>query len=203
MVFGAVSSLLSPAGCRVPVNPFQAGAVRFHPVAPVPSTVAEAHKKGGGSTKNGRDSISKRRGVKVFGGQPVGAGGIIIRQVGTSVRGMTGAVTQIFEQTFSSIPHIGHPDQLLQVHPGKNVGLGKDYTLYSLIDGVVVFGRNSKRKHVSVVPFEQYVIPEGQRIQPDSRRGRRIAAARLRDGEPPLWPSSDESAATLALEAST
>ncbi|KAK2079368.1 hypothetical protein QBZ16_003059 [Prototheca wickerhamii] len=68
MVFGAVSSLLSPAGCRVPVNPFQAG---------------------------------------------------------------------------------------------KNVGLGKDYTLYSLIDGVVVFGRNSKRKHVSVVPFEQYVIPEG------------------------------------------
>ncbi|EFN54615.1 hypothetical protein CHLNCDRAFT_15607, partial [Chlorella variabilis] len=77
-----------------------------------------AHKKGAGSTKNGRDSVSKRRGVKVYGGQPVNAGGIIIRQLGT------------------------------KVHPGKNVGLGRDYTLFSLIDGVVVFEKNSRRSSV-------------------------------------------------------
>lgn len=64
-----------------------------------------------------------------------------------------------------------------QVHPGKNVGLGKDYTLFSLIDGVVVFDRNARRKLVSVVPSSEYVVPEGQRVQPDSRRGRRRAAA--------------------------
>ncbi len=68
-----------------------------------------AHKKAGGSTKNGRDSISKRLGVKKFGGEVVVAGNIIIRQRGT------------------------------QVHPGVNVGCGKDYTLYALVDGKVVF----------------------------------------------------------------
>ncbi len=69
-----------------------------------------AQKKGGGSTRNGRDSESKRLGVKVFGGQEILAGGIIIRQRGT------------------------------RVHPGVNVGLGKDHTLYALIDGKVKFG---------------------------------------------------------------
>lgn len=80
-----------------------------------------AHKKGVGSTRNGRDSIGKRLGVKRFGGQQVTAGSILVRQRGT---------------TF---------------HPGNNVGLGKDYTIYSLIDGEVSFehGRN-KRKKVSV-----------------------------------------------------
>ncbi len=68
-----------------------------------------AHKKGGGSTRNGRDSESKRLGVKVYGGQQISAGGIIIRQRGT------------------------------QFHPGVNVGIGKDHTLYSLVDGVVQF----------------------------------------------------------------
>ncbi|MHA3904047.1 50S ribosomal protein L27 [Castellaniella sp. WN] len=68
-----------------------------------------AHKKGGGSTRNGRDSESKRLGVKVYGGQRISAGGIIIRQRGT------------------------------QFHPGVNVGIGKDHTLYSLVDGVVQF----------------------------------------------------------------
>ena len=80
-----------------------------------------AHKKAGGSTKNGRDSNSQRRGVKRYGGQSVLAGNIIIRQVGTSV------------------------------HAGNNVGVGKDYTLFAKIDGVVTFerlGRN--RKIVSV-----------------------------------------------------
>lgn len=82
-----------------------------------------AHKKGVGSTKNGRDSQSKRLGVKVYGGQDVSAGNIIIRQRGT------------------------------EVHPGNNVGLGRDYTIFSLIDGVVTFERKgAKGKKVSVYP---------------------------------------------------
>ena len=80
-----------------------------------------AHKKGEGSVKNGRDSNSKRLGVKIFGGQPAIAGNIIVRQRGT---------------TF---------------HPGKNVGVGKDFTLFALTDGVVEFrkGKN-ERTFVSV-----------------------------------------------------
>merc|ERR1719181_320034 len=68
-----------------------------------------AHKKGSGSTKNGRDSVSKRRGVKVYGGQRVLAGGIILRQVGTNF------------------------------HPGNNVGCARDFTLFSLLEGIVKF----------------------------------------------------------------
>jgi len=80
-----------------------------------------AHKKGQGSSRNGRDSNSQRRGVKVFGGQAINAGGIIIRQVGT------------------------------KVHPGKNVGLGRDYTIFAKIDGFVKFERLDKtRQKVSV-----------------------------------------------------
>ena len=80
-----------------------------------------AHKKGEGSVKNGRDSQSKRLGVKIFGGQPVISGNIIVRQRGTTY------------------------------HPGKNVGVGKDYTLFALSDGVVEFrkGKNN-RTYVSV-----------------------------------------------------
>ncbi|MFM8771313.1 MAG: 50S ribosomal protein L27 [Candidatus Kapaibacterium sp.] len=82
-----------------------------------------AHKKGGGSTKNGRDSNAQRLGVKKFGGEHVLAGNIIIRQNGTNV------------------------------HPGNNVGLGKDYTIFSLVDGVVKFERKDKtRLKVSVYP---------------------------------------------------
>jgi len=82
-----------------------------------------AHKKGGGSTKNGRDSNAQRLGVKKFGGEHVIAGNIIVRQNGT------------------------------KMHPGKNVGLGKDYTIFSLIDGTVKFERKSKtRLKVSVYP---------------------------------------------------
>ena len=83
-----------------------------------------AHKKAGGSTNNGRDSESKRLGVKVFGGQAINAGGIIVRQRGT------------------------------RVHPGVNVGCGKDHTLFAKADGVVRFetkGANN-RKFVSVDP---------------------------------------------------
>ena len=85
-----------------------------------------AHKKGGGSTRNGRDSQAKRLGVKVYGGQVISAGGIIVRQRGT------------------------------QFHPGVNVGIGKDHTLFSLVDGKVQFsitGALNKRT-VSVVAGE-------------------------------------------------
>jgi len=80
-----------------------------------------AHKKGGGSTKNGRDSQSKRLGVKAFAGTKVLAGSIIIRQRGT------------------------------KVYPGANVGLGKDYTLFALKDGVVNFSESNGKKIVSIV----------------------------------------------------
>lgn len=82
-----------------------------------------AHKKGQGSTRNGRDSESKRRGVKKFDGETVLAGNILVRQCGT------------------------------KVHPGKNVGTGKDWTLFSLIDGVVKFERRGKSgRSISVYP---------------------------------------------------
>ena len=83
-----------------------------------------AHKKGGGTTRNGRDSESKRLGVKVYGGQAINAGGIIVRQRGT------------------------------KVHPGVNVGMGKDHTLFALIDGQVEFGVKGamKKAQVSVLP---------------------------------------------------
>lgn len=84
-----------------------------------------AHKKGQGSSRNGRDSNPKYRGVKRFGGQQVVAGNILVRQVGT------------------------------KYHAGKNVGIGRDYTLFALIDGVVEFGTTNKgKKRVSVVPTE-------------------------------------------------
>ena len=83
-----------------------------------------AHKKGVGSSKNGRESHSKRLGVKIFGGQACIAGNIIVRQRGTA-----------------------H-------HPGTNVGIGKDHTLYALTDGVVEFRKKrNNRSYVSVVPF--------------------------------------------------
>ena len=82
-----------------------------------------AHKKGGGSTRNGRDSNAQRLGVKKFGGERVLAGNIIIRQRGT------------------------------RIHPGLNVGRGSDDTLFALVDGVVQFQRkDKKRKQVAVIP---------------------------------------------------
>jgi len=78
-----------------------------------------AHKKGQGSSTNGRDSVSKRLGVKVFGGQSILAGGIIMRQRGT------------------------------KIHPGNNVGLGRDFTLYALKDGVVTFDRTHRKVSVA------------------------------------------------------
>ena len=79
-----------------------------------------AHKKGQGSSKNGRDSNAQRRGVKRFGGEKVTAGSIIVRQVGT------------------------------KFHAGKNVGQGRDYTLFALVDGAVKFDREGRR--VNIIP---------------------------------------------------
>lgn len=85
-----------------------------------------AHKKAGGSSRNGRDSAGQRRGVKIFGGQTVRAGNILIRQLGT------------------------------KVHPGEGVGMGKDYTLFALIDGVVKYEKYVRSK---VVKTRVLVLP--------------------------------------------
>jgi large subunit ribosomal protein L27 len=80
-----------------------------------------AHKKAGGSTRNGRDSNGQRRGIKVYGGQTVRAGNILVRQLGT------------------------------RIHPGANVGVGRDYTLFAKVDGVVTYERDGRsRKKVSI-----------------------------------------------------
>ncbi len=83
-----------------------------------------AHKKGVGSTQNTRDTIGKRLGVKVFGGQRAKAGNIIVRQRGT------------------------------KHHPGDNVGMGKDHTLFALKNGTVAFNRKQDRSYVTVIPEE-------------------------------------------------
>jgi len=85
-----------------------------------------AHKKGAGSSRNGRESESKRLGVKIYGGQVAKAGNILVRQRGT------------------------------QHHPGENVGMGKDHTLFALIEGKVVFKKKqNNRSYVSVLPLEE------------------------------------------------
>lgn len=90
-----------------------------------------AHKKGAGSTRNGRSSNAQRRGIKVYGGEAVSAGSILVRQVGSTIQA------------------------------GRNVSLGKDYTLFSLIDGVVKYEWRSKdQRKVSVYPSE--AAPAGQ-----------------------------------------
>ena len=82
-----------------------------------------AHKKGQGSSRNGRDSQGQRRGVKIFGGEQVRAGNILVRQVGT------------------------------RVHPGRNVGMGRDFTLFALVDGIVQYERFGKdRSRVNIQP---------------------------------------------------
>jgi len=87
-----------------------------------------AHKKGQGSSRNGRDSVAKRLGVKKFGGQYVIAGNILIRQNGT------------------------------KWHPGKHVGMGRDYTLYALKEGAVYFDREGRR--INVEPVEDVAVDE-------------------------------------------
>ncbi len=83
-----------------------------------------AHKKAGGSSRNGRDSNGQRRGVKRYGGQLVSAGSILVRQLGT------------------------------RIHPGENVGLGRDYTLFAKIDGKVKYEDRGKRKYATIEAVE-------------------------------------------------
>ena len=95
-----------------------------------------AHKKGMGSSRNGRESESKRLGVKIFGGQHSIAGNIIMRQRGT------------------------------QHHPGNNVGMGKDHTIYALIEGTVVFTKKrNNRSYISVLPMETEVVEPKVKIE--------------------------------------
>ena len=97
-----------------------------------------AHKKAGGSSRNGRDSEAKRLGVKVYGGEAIRAGGIIVRQRGT------------------------------RIHPGVNVGVGKDHTLYALVDGKVSFGIRGPQQHkyANVEPQRDLVPVSAPVLQP-------------------------------------
>jgi large subunit ribosomal protein L27 len=82
-----------------------------------------AHKKGQGSTRNGRDSPGQHRGIKIYAGQPVKAGNILVRQCGT------------------------------RIHPGRNVGMGRDFTIYARIDGVAKYEPRGARRQVSIEPY--------------------------------------------------
>ena len=105
-----------------------------------------AHKKGAGSSRNGRESHSKRLGIKIFGGQPAIAGNIIVRQRGT--------------------PH----------NPGLNVGIGKDHTLFALTDGIVVFKKKAdNRSYVSVLPVEAPPVVEAPKAKPAAKAAPKAA----------------------------
>jgi large subunit ribosomal protein L27 len=105
-----------------------------------------AHKKGAGSSRNGRESHSKRLGIKIFGGQPAIAGNIIVRQRGT--------------------PH----------NPGLNVGIGKDHTLFALTDGIVVFKKKAdNRSYVSVLPVEAPSVVEAPKAKPAAKAAPKAA----------------------------
>jgi large subunit ribosomal protein L27 len=108
-----------------------------------------AHKKGAGSSRNGRESHSKRLGIKIFGGQPAIAGNIIVRQRGT--------------------PH----------NPGLNVGIGKDHTLFALTDGTVVFKKKAdNRSYVSVIPFEAASVVEAPKAKPAAKAEKKVVEAK-------------------------
>jgi large subunit ribosomal protein L27 len=108
-----------------------------------------AHKKGAGSSRNGRESHSKRLGIKIFGGQPAIAGNIIVRQRGT------------------------------KHNPGLNVGIGKDHTLFALAEGVVVFKKKAdNRSYVSVLPFEVETIAEVAAPAPAVKAEKKVVEAK-------------------------
>lgn len=114
-----------------------------------------AHKKGQGSSRNGRDSPGQHRGVKIYGGQAVISGNIIVRQVGTLI------------------------------HPGKGVGLGRDFTIYATTDGFVTYepqGRN--RKMVSVYTAEQLAIRKAKADAPVAAKKLKAPAAAKPAGKP-------------------
>ena len=107
-----------------------------------------AHKKGAGSSRNGRESHSKRLGIKIFGGQPAIAGNVIVRQRGT--------------------PH----------NPGLNVGIGKDHTLFALADGIVVFKKKAdNRSYVSVIPPVAAPVAEATATKPAAKAEKKVVEA--------------------------
>ena len=107
-----------------------------------------AHKKGAGSSRNGRESHSKRLGIKIFGGQPAIAGNIIVRQRGT------------------------------KHNPGLNVGIGRDHTLFALVEGEVVFKKKAdNRSYVSVIPFEVAPVAVVEAPAPVAKAEKKVAVA--------------------------
>lgn len=133
--------------------------------------IEAAHKKGSGSTKNGRDSKPKMLGVKIYGDQLAQPGAIIVRQRGT------------------------------KFHPGKNVGIGRDYTIYSLIDGLVKFEKfGPDRKKISVYPAEEKVEnPNSRRVRMreffrERRERRRAYQERMEEAFEPSLASAMASA---------
>ena len=108
-----------------------------------------AHKKGAGSSRNGRESHSKRLGIKIFGGQPAIAGNIIVRQRGT------------------------------KHNPGLNVGIGRDHTLFALADGQVVFKKKADdRSYVSVLPFETETVAVVEVPKPAVKAEKKVVEAK-------------------------
>ena len=131
-----------------------------------------AHKKGAGSSRNGRESHSKRLGIKIFGGQPAIAGNIIVRQRGT--------------------PH----------NPGQNVGLGKDHTLFALIDGTVVFKKKAdNRSYVSVIPFEAEPVVEAPKAKPAVKAEKKAVEAPVAEAPKAETKKEAAPAAEVAEEA--
>jgi len=108
-----------------------------------------AHKKGAGSSRNGRESHSKRLGIKIFGGQPAIAGNIIVRQRGT------------------------------KHNPGLNVGIGRDHTLFALAEGIVTFKKKAdNRSYVSVLPFELETVAEVAAPKPVVKAEKKVVEAK-------------------------
>jgi large subunit ribosomal protein L27 len=108
-----------------------------------------AHKKGAGSSRNGRESHSKRLGIKIFGGQPAIAGNIIVRQRGT------------------------------KHNPGLNVGIGRDHTLFALAEGIVTFKKKAdNRSYVSVLPFEVEPVAEVAAPKPVVKAEKKVVEAK-------------------------
>jgi large subunit ribosomal protein L27 len=130
-----------------------------------------AHKKGAGSSRNGRESHSKRLGIKIFGGQPAIAGNIIVRQRGT------------------------------KHNPGVNVGIGRDHTLFALTAGHVVFRKKAdNRSYVSVVPFEVEPVAEVAAPAPKVKAEKKVveAAAPVAEAAVEAAPKAKKAAAPKA-----
>lgn len=135
-----------------------------------------AHKKGAGSSRNGRESHSKRLGIKIFGGQPAIAGNIIVRQRGT------------------------------KHNPGVNVGIGRDHTLFALADGQVVFRKKAdNRSYVSVVPFEVAPVAEDAAPAPKAKAEKKVveAPAPVAEAVAEEAPKAKKAAAPKAKKADT